>query len=458
MDFFKQDLIGFIGNAIVAILLLLLVYSIIVSAQEKEKRAAIRLFFVFLALAVFGIILNLITGFLPAALVWGVFVSLFFLIVIILLAPWPEKALDVDFSKEEKIDERTIMFSRSELKPDTQNYEAYYANHPEHLEADNKWRDSHGLLDEKSLFYNPYLFAAADASFYAVSGLHAKTDGQVAEKIADLNTKEFTRFVKNWGKEMGCHSIGITQLQDSHLYSYGGRRHNYNEKVVNKHPVAIAFTVEMSFDRVAAAPRAPIIQESASQYLNSGIIAVQLAAFLRNLGYSARAHIDGKYQVRCPQVARDAGLGQLGRMGILMTPKLGPRVRIGVVTTNAPLEIVENKVDNSVIRFCQICKKCADTCPAQAISFDDRKVRNGSLQWNIKQEECFSYWCKVGTDCGRCVATCPYSHPNNLLHNTIRLCIRRSPLFRQLAYRLDDWLYGRKPPSRELPDWMNAKN
>ena len=77
--------------------------------------------------------------------------------------------------------------------------------------------------------------------------------------------------------------------------------------------------------------------ESARRYLDSGAIAVQLALFLKGIGYRARAHIDGNYRVVCPLVARDAGLGEIGRMGILMTPALGPRVRIAVVTTDFPL-------------------------------------------------------------------------------------------------------------------------
>ena len=51
---------------------------------------------------------------------------------------------------------------------------------------------------------------------------------------------------------------------------------------------------------------------------------VQLAAAIRDLGYPARAHIDGNYRVIAPLVARDAGLGEIGRMGLLMTPRWVP--------------------------------------------------------------------------------------------------------------------------------------
>ena len=151
------------------------------------------------------------------------------------------------------------------------------------------------------------------------------------------------------------------------------------------------------------APHAPTAMESAQQYVNAGVIAVQLAEFMHGLGYPARAHIDGNYRVICPLVARDAGLGEIGRMGLLITPELGPRVRLAVVTTDLPLLADERKYDKSVLDFCSRCKKCADNCPAKAIPIEERSVIAGAERWQINSEACFTYWCTVGTDCGRCM-------------------------------------------------------
>ncbi len=166
---------------------------------------------------------------------------------------------------------------------------------------------------------------------------------------------------------------------------------------------------------------------------------------MRNLGYQARAHIDGNYQVRCPQLARDAGLGEIGRMSLLMTPKLGPRVRIAAVTTTAPLVHSLKTSGRGILEFCQICKKCADNCPPQALSTANRESIKGELLWPMSQERCFNYWCQVGTDCGRCMSVCPYSHPNNHFHNLIRFLIAWAPVFRRLAIHLDHFLYGKRP-------------
>jgi reductive dehalogenase len=181
-----------------------------------------------------------------------------------------------------------------------------------------------------------------------------------------------------------------------------------------------------------------------------------MAEFIRRLGYSARAHIDGNYRVVCPLVARDAGLGEIGRMGLLMTPQLGPRVRIAVVTTDLPLVPSEREEDATMMDFCRVCQKCAEVCPSQSIPFGDPGEVDGVRRWQIDQASCFTFWCTVGTDCARCMRACPYSHPDNLLHNMVRAGIRHSALFRRFALRMDDLFYGRKPPPADVPDWTRV--
>ncbi len=213
----------------------------------------------------------------------------------------------------------------------------------------------------------------------------------------------------------------------------------------------------MDGEMVAPGPDASIVMESASRYLTSGVLAIQCAETIRNLGYEATAHIDGNYDLICPIVAADAGLGEIGRMGLLMHKKYGPRVRIAVVTTNMPVVVHEATGDDSVISFCTICEKCADTCPGKSIKKGERKMINGSLRWQIDQESCFTYWCVAGTDCGRCMAVCPYSHGDGVFHNFVRWGIRNNYLFASVALLMDDIFYGRKPAPKEMPSWIRVK-
>ena len=79
--------------------------------------------------------------------------------------------------------------------------------------------------------------------------------------------------------------------------------------------------------------------------------------------------------------------------------------------------------------------------------YGDREINNGVLRWKINPETCYHYWTIIGTDCGRCLAVCPYSHPDNWLHNLVRWGIQKSGTFRRAALFLDDFFYGKKPGS-----------
>jgi reductive dehalogenase len=205
---------------------------------------------------------------------------------------------------------------------------------------------------------------------------------------------------------------------------------------------------------IRRAPAAAEAMEVSKQYLMAASVALQLAVFIRSLGYPARAHIDGNYRVICPLVARDAGLGEIGRMGLLMTPREGPRVRISVVTTDLPLVPDSARPDPTLIDFCRRCLKCAENCPSRSIPFGDRQSIGGARRWQIDSESCFHYWNVVGTDCGRCIAVCPYSHPHNLAHGIVRWAIRRSRGARWLALKMDDAFYGRRPSVLPGPRWL----
>ena len=436
------------------LIFVILAISSIISLMEKEETAAGRLF-------IFSILISLpyllvgLSNFQFQFEAGLVLMSLTLFIFIIYLLPIGRNKKYKQAIPLKRIDERDTMFSRNELKPGSDNFTDYYNRNPDKKEKDDAWRNKAGLLKPGSSRYNPFHFAAADASFETIEALKHEVNGPVNPHKVEVNTKEITTFIKEWTKKLGALNVGITKLVDYHIYSTGGRAERYGKDYSRQYEFAIAFTVEMDKDMVSSAPSGTIVMESGQQYLESGKIAIQLGKFIRNLGYEARAHIDGNYEVVCPLVARDAGLGEIGRMGLLMTPMLGPRVRIAVVTTNLPLNIDYPLHDYSMIDFCIKCKKCADSCPSQAISFDDMHEVDGIKRWQINQEACFSLWCSLGTDCGRCMSVCPFSHPDNLMHNVIRAGIKNSSMFRSLALKLDDTIYGRKPPSANPPNYLD---
>jgi ferredoxin len=348
-----------------------------------------------------------------------------------------------------------VVFARARLQPGSPQYEDYYRQHPEHQPIDDRTRTRPGLLSPQAKYTNPYAFSSADSSFSLIDEIQGKVEGTPASEQLPLTPEEASKMVKGLARYYGALDVGITELQPTHVYSHIGRGSGeYGAEIPLEHSYAIAYTVEMDFEFVATAPTAPITMESSRQYVEAARIATQLAETLRLWGHPARAHIDGNYRVICPLVARDAGLGEIGRMSLLMTPNLGPRVRLGVVTTT--LELIPDPAppQMDVIDFCMICKKCAENCPSRSISIGDREDEDGVRRWVLNAETCFAYWNEIGTDCGICMRVCPYSHPDNPAHNLVRWGIKKSGGFRRAALRLDDLFYGRHPESKAPPDWL----
>lgn len=373
---------------------------------------------------------------------------------------WPVKQrITPSPSPNGKVDERTIMFARARLEPGTQRFESYYQDHPDHLAPDDAFRANPGLLAPGAAFYDPLLAASPEASFFLTGAIWDKVDGPVAPEAVERTPEDMTRFIKGLAAYHGALDCGVCELQSHHFYSHIGRGSGeYGAPITLDHRYAIAFTVEMDHAMISAAPRMPAVMESARQYVEAGKIAVILAAAIRELGYPARAHIDGNYRVIAPLVAKDAGLGEIGRMGLLMTPRLGPRVRLAVVTTDLPLLTDRPTFDPAVIDFCNQCKKCAAVCPSQAIPSGKREIySDDTYRWKLDSEQCFTYWTKAGTDCGRCMAVCPYSHPDSPLHNLIRFGVAHSAHFRTAAVAMDDFFYGRKPKPHPIPKWLRFK-
>ncbi len=442
INLIEMNELFYVASQIIVILLVFLLLAFILySVLESEKKAALK-----------TVPILLLLGFVESAdvLGWTGFYFHFFIVLsfvlgfILIFLPFQNKLIKFEIP-ENSFDERDIMFSRMELKKGTEKFDDYYKKQPENKAKDDLFRKEPGLLSPDSKYYNPLQFNAASATFSTVELLQPLVEAGVNKKQkVEIDSKEISGFLKNWGIKLGAADVGFTGLKPHHIYSHIGRGEEYGKEVKLTHKYAIAFTVEMSYKSMQQAPKGPVIMESAQQYLNAGTIAVQMAQFIRKLGFDARAHIDANYRLICPIVAQDAGLGTIGRMGLLMTPNLGPRVRIGIVTTNLELDVNTKPIDSSVIHFCEICKKCASNCPSASISSETARIKGKWYPWKINHEKCFTYWCKAGTDCGRCITVCPYSHPNNLIHNIIRWSLKRNSFNRWFALQLDNYFYGQK--------------
>jgi ferredoxin len=439
------------GETAFVFLILFFFWFSFISLLEREKKAFVRsaIFLIFL------VSLNILCCLLVAPLKIFVFAvmatTLLVFILGLFLSPFPKKRTEI-VGEQGKIDERDVIFARFDLAEGAQVLEEYYKNHPEYETIDRQIRQMPDLLTPAHFKKDPVLFSLASAAFDFLEHQLSVVNGKPAQETVSLSKEKNTQLIKRIIGYLGSDLCGICLLNQSYVYSHTGRGPDtYGKRIILDHQFAIVFAVEMELAMVAAAPRAPVVVETGKQYVEAARISIIVADLIRRMGYPARAHIAGSnYQAILPPLGWEAGLGELGRLGTLITTKYGPRARLGLVTTSLPLIPDKSKL-LGVQNFCEKCQKCAKNCPAQAIPYGRKKEENGVLKWVLKREECYRYWRKAGTDCAVCLYVCPYSKPANLFHNFVRKVTAKSSLAQTLSVWGDDFFYGRKPLRKKSP-------
>ncbi len=143
-------------------------------------------------------------------------------------------------------------------------------------------------------------------------------------------------------------------------------------------------------------------------------ICLSLTQFLESQGYRAfpipasqrvEDRLDGIFSHRL--AARLAGLGWIGKCCSLIHPQVGPRLRLGTVLTDMPLQ-----TSAPLANGCGDCQVCQNICPAGAIQ--GQAWRPGQpLAERLDvfacdrqlQEARYSFGKRI---CGLCIAACPY--------------------------------------------------
>lgn len=424
--------------------------------REKEWKAFRNTLFIFSPFLIVHLILFFYPLFDYFYLSGSITILVLFTFLIITILPSKTTPLSI-VDSQSPIDERDAIFHRFyTIKPGSKEFETYYKSRPEKKEIDNAIRELPELGEPGARSYHEFTSIYQDATFDVVNKISREIEWTPENNkvVTKASPEEFSSRIKGFASYLGADLVGITKLNPAYIYSHIGRSPGkWGAPISLKHKNAIAIAVEMDYEMIKHAPDSAATTESAFKYFEAAKIAMTVARYINKLGYEARAHVDGNYRVLCVPIAVDAGLGELGRLGLLITPKFGPRVRLSIVTTNMELQH-DKPLNFGVQHFCSICKKCATNCPSASIQQAEKQVIQGVEKWQSEQESCYRFWRTQGSDCSVCLKVCPYSNPNTMIHNMVRWIVKRNNLSRHLIYYGDRLFYGKfRNTKYKLPDW-----
>jgi reductive dehalogenase len=376
-----------------------------------------------------------------------------------------------------RFDERDTVFSREALRPGSPEEREYHRRHPERAEVDRRLARFIERKMESEAPQDQFGRAVYEANFIppAALALPDMVDGVPAGRLMKRSPAEAAAVIKALGRRLGADEVRIGPLRPEWVYSHRGARPFFRESYINApyfrgipgeyqgarygdpitltHRSAISLAFRQDREFVGTGSTQAVDFEGGRVYSSSALVSVAIARFIRASGYPARAHHLRNYLVMVVPVAVDAGMGELGRCGYVVSRAFGANFRLVCVTTDLPVEH-DGPVDIGMQDFCEKCEKCALNCPAQAIPRGPKIIVGGIRRWKLDEEACLAYWGRTGYSCAICQVVCPWTKPQRAFHRFVATLAVHVPPIRKLLVFGDDIVYGKRFNPRPIPGWL----
>ena len=223
----------------------------------------------------------------------------------------------------------------------------------------------------------------------------ARASGEIEPGADPVPGKDITQEIKAKARELGFGEVGITRFDRRYVYK--------TKKNWVKFPHAVCLAYEQDYEITQTAPSLKS-EGYYGTYRVGGTTALRLAEYIRSLGYHAQVHSptddSGPY---IPMFA-EAGLGQLGANGQLLSPHFGSRARLMVITTDAVVTY-DQPIDYGIHAFCNICQVCVNRCPGRAL-IRDKVWWRGVQKHKVIYRRCVPVMARYES-CAICMKVCP---------------------------------------------------
>ena len=225
----------------------------------------------------------------------------------------------------------------------------------------------------------------------------------IAERSADLAPTgtpdpagNITDEIRTKARELGFGEIGFTRYD---------RRYTFKVKkgwVKFEHAVCLAY--EQDYRQTQTIPSMEAEYAHYGAYEEENKQGILLAEYIREKGYRAQIHSPNDNSAPYIPMFVEAGLGQLGANGQLLSPHFGSRSRLMIITTDAPVDY-DSPVDYGIHKFCDICQVCVNRCPGRAL-VKEKVWWRGAEKNKLMYERCRPVMAKY-EGCGVCMKVCP---------------------------------------------------
>lgn len=214
---------------------------------------------------------------------------------------------------------------------------------------------------------------------------------------------EFWDEIIKKAETLGIGLVGFAEVDENFIFL---KNHASGNESIVLYDNAIVLGMEMRFDAIDTAPSPLSGLEAMRIYAELGIATSELTDFIRSKGYNAIACHPLGGPILYPAMAVKAKLGEIGKQGLLISKKYGPRQRLSLISTNAS-PLPEKSVESlGIADYCKKCGICSRKCPGGAILEEPLSKKNGIVT-RIDNNKCFKYFYET-SGCSICIKVCPF--------------------------------------------------
>ncbi|AHB14146.1 reductive dehalogenase [Dehalococcoides mccartyi] len=286
---------------------------------------------------------------------------------------------------------------------------------------------------------------------------------------SDIRTGELTSQESKLFLTRDLHGLPIV-FEDSPI----GYADSTKRVIPNRKWYEISVTIHMSKElyRYGVGPMRAAANHS--RYRQWRTVQIALMNFISALGYETLGYYELPYGVIPAQAgALLFGHAEIARNdNFCISPEWGSVQGYFSLLTTLPLA-QSKPIDAGISRFCNTCKKCAETCPQQCISYDDepswdipksRLVPNapttyttpGKKTYHTDSVACHTQWMMDGNGCGICMGNCVFNvNSKAMIHQIVKQTVSTMPMFNGILKQADVFFGYGLTPEEEFENWWD---
>lgn len=204
---------------------------------------------------------------------------------------------------------------------------------------------------------------------------------------------DFINELEKYAYSIGIKGVGYTQITPELLI----------KDTFVPYPHAIVLTMEMGQEILEKCPGEEAHQLNDAAYARLGKLTYLVSDYLREHGFATQVAHPYESKVNFTPLAQKAGLGWIGKSGLLISPDIGPGQKISaIIVSIANLPEKDPNTHSWVSDYCKRCSNCIKACPEKAML--EKEGCCGNKETVFEKKLCIG--CSQG--CTYCIQECPF--------------------------------------------------